>query len=144
MGVNGKVYLVGAGPGDPGLLTCRGAELIALADVIISDALVSPALLALVPKSTEIIFAGKRSRLHAIPQDELNSLLIDHAKAGKVVVRLKGGIPSCLDGEGKRLKHWLCLRSHSKLCPGSPQLVQFLHMLEFQQHIGNTVLASQF
>jgi uroporphyrinogen III methyltransferase/synthase len=93
MGTTGKVYLVGAGPGDPGLLTCRGAELIASADVIVCDALVNPALLGISPEHAEIIFAGKRSKLHAIPQEELNGILVDHAKDGKVVVRLKGGDP---------------------------------------------------
>ena len=89
----GIVYLVGAGPGDPGLLTRRGAELLASADVIISDALVNPALLSLAPKSAEIIFAGKRAKLHAIPQEELNRMLVDYAKSGKRVIRLKGGDP---------------------------------------------------
>jgi len=93
MGTKGKVYLVGAGPGDPGLLTRRGAELIGLADVIISDALVNPALLALAPESSKIIFAGKRSKLHVIPQEELNMLLVEYAREGKTVVRLKGGDP---------------------------------------------------
>ncbi len=118
MGAKGKVYLVGAGPGDPGLLTCRGAELIALADVIISDALVSPALLALAPKSTEIIFAGKRSRLHAIPQDELNSLLIDHAKAGKVVVRLKGGDPFLFGRGGEEAETLALSKIPFEIVPG--------------------------
>ena len=118
MGVNGKVYLVGAGPGDPGLLTCRGAELIALADVIISDALVSPALLALAPKSTEIIFAGKRSKLHAIPQDKLNSLLIDHAKTGKVVVRLKGGDPFLFGRGGEEAETLARAKIPFEIVPG--------------------------
>src|SRR6266850_6917092 len=89
----GTVYLVGAGPGDPGLLTLRGAELLARADVVVYDALVSADLLRLAPKSAEIIYGGKRSRDHAIPQEELNRLLIAKAKEGKCVVRLKGGDP---------------------------------------------------
>jgi len=93
MGTKGKVYLVGAGPGDPGLLTCRGAELISSADIIVSDALVNPALLSMASEGAKIIFAGKRSKLHAIPQEELNGLLVDHAREGKLVVRLKGGDP---------------------------------------------------
>ncbi len=89
----GIVYLVGAGPGDAGLLTVRGAELIARADVLVYDALVNPDLLRLAPKTAEIIYGGKRAKEHAIPQGELNQLLVTKAKEGKVVVRLKGGDP---------------------------------------------------
>ncbi len=87
------VYLVGAGPGDAGLLTVRGAELLGRADVVVYDALVNPDLLRLVPKSAEIIFGGKRAREHTLPQHELNRLLISKAREGKIVVRLKGGDP---------------------------------------------------
>src|SRR5207245_11747242 len=90
---NGIVYLVGAGPGDVGLLTLRGAELLARADVVIYDALVNADLLRLAPKSAEVIYGGKRAKDHAIPQDELNQLLVARARAGKCVVRLKGGDP---------------------------------------------------
>lgn len=89
----GTVYLVGAGPGDAGLLTLRGAELLARADVVVYDALVNRELLRLAPKTAEIIYGGKRSADHAIPQDELNSLLVAKAREGKTVVRLKGGDP---------------------------------------------------
>jgi uroporphyrinogen III methyltransferase / synthase len=90
---SGVVYLVGAGPGDVGLITMRGAELLARADVVVYDALVNPDLLKLAPKSAEIIFGGKRSKDHAIPQEEMNALLVKKAKEGKTVVRLKGGDP---------------------------------------------------
>lgn len=93
MTATGTVHLVGAGPGDPGLFTRRGAELLSVADVVVYDALCNPALLALTSDEAEIIYAGKRANQHAIPQDELNDLLVDHAKAGKSVVRLKGGDP---------------------------------------------------
>src|SRR4029453_12088034 len=93
MKATGTTYLVGAGPGDAGLLTLRGAELLGRADVVVYDALVNPELLRLVPKSAEIIYGGKRSKDHAIPQDELNHLLISKAREGKCVVRLKGGDP---------------------------------------------------
>src|SRR5262249_35893630 len=89
----GTVYLVGAGPGDAGLLTLRGAELLKRADVVVYDALVNKELLRLAPKMAEIIYGGKRSKEHAIPQDELNALLIKKATEGKKVVRLKGGDP---------------------------------------------------
>ncbi|MED5453529.1 MAG: uroporphyrinogen-III C-methyltransferase, partial [Verrucomicrobiota bacterium] len=93
MSLTGKVYLVGAGPGDSGLLTLRGAELLRRAEVVVYDALVNRELLALASESAEIIYGGKRSKDHAIPQDDLNKLLIKKAKEGKTVVRLKGGDP---------------------------------------------------
>src|SRR5947209_19315040 len=93
MATNGMVYLVGAGPGDAGLLTLRGAELLGRAEVVVHDALVNPDLLRLAPTSAEIIYGGKRAREHAIAQKELNQLLISKAKEGKTVVRLKGGDP---------------------------------------------------
>ncbi|MCW5557115.1 MAG: uroporphyrinogen-III C-methyltransferase [Verrucomicrobiae bacterium] len=90
---SGIVYLVGAGPGDAGLLTRRGAEVLGRASVVVYDALVNGDLLALAPASAERIYAGKRSRDHAVPQEDLNRLLVDRARAGHVVVRLKGGDP---------------------------------------------------
>ena len=89
----GFVYLVGAGPGDAGLLTLRGAEVLGRADVVLYDALVNQQLLAHAPASAEVIFGGKRGGSHKISQDELNTLLVDRAQAGMVVVRLKGGDP---------------------------------------------------
>lgn len=89
----GTVYLVGAGPGDAGLLTMRGAELLARADVVVYDALVNPELLRLAPPTAERIYGGKRAKDHAIPQDQLNQLLVQKAKNGLCVVRLKGGDP---------------------------------------------------
>ncbi len=89
----GKVFLVGAGPGDAGLITVRGAEVLGTADVVVYDALVNPALLALAPSTAERIFGGKRAAAHAIPQEDLNKLLVEKAKAGATVVRLKGGDP---------------------------------------------------
>ena len=91
--MKGIVYLVGAGPGDAGLLTLRGAELLGRADVVVYDALVNADLLRLARKEAEIIYGGKRAREHAIPQDELNQLLVTKAREGKTVVRLKGGDP---------------------------------------------------
>src|SRR6185295_3723477 len=93
MPASGTVYLVGAGPGDPGLLTLRGAELLERADVVVYDALVNPALLKTIPEKAVIIYGGKRAKDHAISQEELNKLLIERARAGKTVVRLKGGDP---------------------------------------------------
>src|SRR5437899_8045 len=93
MTVKGMVYLVGAGPGDAGLLTLRGAELLGRADVVVYDALVNTELLRLAPQSAEIIYGGKRARDHTIPQKDLNQLVIGKAREGKTVVRLKGGDP---------------------------------------------------
>jgi uroporphyrinogen III methyltransferase/synthase len=90
---NGRVFLVGAGPGDAGLITVRGAELLGRAEVVVYDALVNLDLLRLAPPGAELIYAGKRSGDHAIPQDKLNQLLVEKARAGKCVVRLKGGDP---------------------------------------------------
>jgi uroporphyrinogen III methyltransferase/synthase len=91
--MNGKVFLVGAGPGDPGLLTLKAAGLIESADFVAIDALVSPEIAALVPEGTEVVNVGKRSSAHTLPQEEINALLIREAKKGKRVVRLKGGDP---------------------------------------------------
>lgn len=91
--MNGIVYLVGAGPGDPGLLTLRGAQLIGRAEVLVYDYLASPKILDLAPKSCRRIYVGKMSGNHAKTQDEINEILIDEARAGRVVVRLKGGDP---------------------------------------------------
>lgn len=88
-----KVYLVGAGPGDPKLLTLRGAELLARADVIVNDRLASPRLLKLARPDAEIIYVGKVSRDHTLPQEEIIDVIIDCARQGKTVVRLKGGDP---------------------------------------------------
>lgn len=89
----GKVFLVGAGPGDPALLTLRAAELIAGADVIAIDALVSPEIAALIAPDVEVLQTGKRAGAHAMSQDEINALLVSEARKGKYVVRLKGGDP---------------------------------------------------
>src|SRR5262245_53095871 len=86
----GTVYLVGAGPGDAGLLTLRGAELLRRADVVIYDLLVNPDLLRLAPSSAELISRGKRKD---VSQEQLNALMIAKAREGKCVVRLKGGDP---------------------------------------------------
>ena len=88
-----KVYLIGAGPGDPGLFTLRGRDCLAAADVVIYDALANDALLAHARKDAELIYVGKVAGDHALPQDGINQLLVDKAREGKVVARLKGGDP---------------------------------------------------
>ncbi len=90
----GKVYLVGAGPGDPGLITLRGKYLLQRAEIVVYDYLANPKLLGYVPADAECIYAGKKGGgLHAFTQEGINQLLVDHANSGKRVVRLKGGDP---------------------------------------------------
>ena len=91
-GPPGKVWLVGAGPGDPELLTVKAHRCLARADVVVYDALVDPAVLALAP-SAEHVFAGKRCGRHSLPQEAIHAVLIEHASRSKEVVRLKGGDP---------------------------------------------------
>ena len=94
-GATGVVYLVGAGPGDPGLITARGLEILRSADVLVYDRLVAPALVAEAPPSAERVFVGKRphGRGTDLAQEEINALLVDRARRGLTVVRLKGGDP---------------------------------------------------
>src|SRR3546814_6144534 len=89
----GSVFLVGAGPGNPDLLTVRAARLISSAAVIVHDGLVDPAVLALSRSDARLISVAKSRSQHSMPQEEINALLIREAKAGHDVVRLKGGDP---------------------------------------------------
>ncbi len=91
--MSGICYLVGAGPGDLGLVTLKAKECIEKAEVLVYDALSSPELLAWAPEGCEKIYAGKRAAAHAIAQDQINDLIVEKTQAGKVVVRLKGGDP---------------------------------------------------
>src|SRR3954449_10219182 len=88
----GIVYLVGAGPGDPGLITVRGAKLLESADVVVYDYLSNPELLRHCPKA-EAIYVGKKAASHSMTQDQINALLVEHGRAGRRVVRRKGGDP---------------------------------------------------
>jgi len=103
--VKGKVYLVGAGPGDPGLITVRGKYLLERAEVVVYDYLASRKLLKHVPKDAVFIYAGKKGGAkHMHTQEEINQMLVDHALAGKTVVRLKGGDPFIFGRGGEELE----------------------------------------
>jgi uroporphyrinogen III methyltransferase/synthase len=101
----GVVYLVGAGPGDPGLLTRRGAEVLATAEVVIYDHLASPRLLDLAPKEALRICAGKSIGHCTLAQEEINALLVEHAREGRRVVRLKGGDPFVFGRGAEEAEH---------------------------------------
>ena len=95
------VYLVGAGPGDPGLITAKGLAVLRRAQVVVYDQLASPELLKEAPADAEIIYVGKKAGAHAVPQEGINDLLVARARAGLTVVRLKGGDPFVF-GRGRR------------------------------------------
>ena len=103
MPVKGKVYLIGAGPGDPGLVTVRARELLELADVIVYDNLANSKLLDWTKSDSEKIFVGKSAGRHSIPQDEIEEILVDRANKGKQVVRLKGGDPYVFGRGGEEI-----------------------------------------
>jgi uroporphyrinogen III methyltransferase/synthase len=119
----GMVYLVGAGPGDAGLLTLRGAELLERAEVVVYDALVNPELLRLAPGTAELIYGGKRAKDHAIPQDELNALLIAKAREGKTVVRLKGGDPYIFGRGGEEAEELAKAKISFEVVPGISSVI---------------------
>ena len=100
----GKVWLVGAGPGDPGLFTLKGKEVLSKADVVVYDALVGQGVLTMIPRDAELINVGKRSSNHLAPQETINRILVDEAKKGKRVVRLKGGDPFLFGRGGEEME----------------------------------------
>ena len=102
--MSGKVYLVGAGPGDPELLTLKAARLLAAANVVLHDALVSDGVLALISPAAEVINVGKRAGRKLLTQDEINSLLVSYAQTRQTVVRLKGGDPTIFGRAGEEIE----------------------------------------
>jgi uroporphyrinogen III methyltransferase/synthase len=116
----GAVYLVGAGPGNAGLLTLRGAELLRRADVVLYDALVNPELLRLAPPSAELIARGKNMTM---PQKEITALLIARAREGKCVVRLKGGDPYIFGRGGEEAEALAAAKISFEVVPGVSSIV---------------------
>lgn len=99
----GKVYLVGAGPGDPGLFTLKGKALLEKADVVVYDALVSPPILAMINPQAQLLPAGKRRGYHSLSQAEITQLLLEQAHQHEIVVRLKGGDPFVFGRGGEEM-----------------------------------------
>jgi len=118
LSIQGKVYLVGAGPGDPGLMTLKGKTLLECADVVLYDALVSPQILAMINPAAEQINAGKRSGRHSLLQTETTQLLIDKAQTHAVVVRLKGGDPFVFGRGGEEMEDLLNAGVSVEVIPG--------------------------
>jgi uroporphyrinogen III methyltransferase / synthase len=114
----GKVFLVGAGPGDPGLLTLRAAAVIATADVLLYDALVSATIVDLAPPGCDRIYVGKRAGRPTIPQREIEALMIAKAQSGKEVVRLKGGDPFVFGRGGEEAQALAAAGIRFEIVPG--------------------------
>ncbi len=116
------VYLVGAGPGDPGLLTVRGAEVLGRAEVVMYDRLAAAALLDLAPAGAERISVGKTPGHPSTPQEEINRLLVEKGQAGRTVVRLKGGDPYLFGRGGEEAQALLDAGIPFEVVPGVPAL----------------------
>ncbi|HWK35108.1 uroporphyrinogen-III C-methyltransferase [Sphingomonas sp.] len=100
----GRVILVGAGPGDPGLLTVRAVDALRIADVVVHDGLIDPRVLDLAPPAAHRISVAKRRARHTLPQESINALIVAHVKAGAIVVRLKGGDPFIFGRGGEEVE----------------------------------------
>jgi uroporphyrin-III C-methyltransferase len=100
----GRVILVGAGPGDPGLLTVRAVEALRSADVVVHDGLIDPRVLDLAPAEAQRISVAKQRARHTLPQDAINALIVAHVKTGAIVVRLKGGDPFIFGRGGEEVE----------------------------------------
>ncbi len=113
-----QVALVGAGPGDPGLITVKGAEALRRADVVLYDALANPRLLDLAPAHAELLLVGKRHGKTSVAQEEVERLIVEHARAGKFVVRLKGGDPVLFGRGGEEAEACVAAGVSFEIIPG--------------------------
>jgi uroporphyrin-III C-methyltransferase len=116
--MTGKVYLVGAGPGDPELLTLKAARILADAGVVLYDALVSKEVLALVSRDAQLIDVGKRAGKKLLTQEEINSLLVNYATKNRIVVRLKGGDPLLFGRAGEEIEALRVAGVEFEIVPG--------------------------
>ncbi|MDP3181434.1 MAG: uroporphyrinogen-III C-methyltransferase [Desulfobaccales bacterium] len=116
--MKGKVYLVGAGPGDPGLITVKGLEALRQAQVVVYDQLASPELLKEAPAGAEVIYVGKKAGAHSVPQEGINDLLIEKARDGLTVVRLKGGDPFVFGRGGEEAEALAAANIPFEVIPG--------------------------
>ena len=119
--MSGKVFLIGAGPSDAGLLTCKARDILQSADVVVYDALVGEAILAMVPPEAECINVGKRARNHTRSQWQINEILLEEAQKGKRVVRLRAATRFSLAGAVRNWSCWPKTRSPLRLCRASPR-----------------------
>ncbi len=116
--MSGKVYLVGAGPGDPDLITVKGRKALAKAQVVVYDRLVDPVLLEGTPPDAQRVFVGKERGRQELSQEEINLLLVHKAAEGLTVVRLKGGDPFVFGRGARRPWSWPGTALTSRWCPG--------------------------
>ena len=116
--IRGFVSIVGAGPGPADLMTQRALDRLQRADVVVYDRLISPEVLALIPQGAQRVFAGKALGNHAIPQEAIHALLVQHAKAGRRVVRLKGGDPYVFGRGGEEVQAMQAQRVPFEVVPG--------------------------